>query len=50
VYFLLLPLLVHKIFTFYLNGVLNCECPSPGPKFKSTSASSGKTVLEAAKP
>ena len=32
VYFLLLPFLVHKIFTFYVNGVLNCKCPAPGPK------------------
>ena len=24
--------LVHKIFTFYINGVLNCKCPAPGPK------------------
>ena len=32
VYFLMLPFLVYKIFTFYLNGVLNCKCPAPGPK------------------
>ena len=32
VYFLMLSLLVHKIFTFYINGVLNCKCPAPGPK------------------
>ena len=30
VYFLMLPFLVHKIFTFYINGVLNCKCPDPG--------------------
>jgi len=24
-YFLMLPFLVHKIFTFYINGVLNCK-------------------------
>jgi hypothetical protein len=24
--------LVHKILTFYINGVLNCKCPAPGPK------------------
>jgi hypothetical protein len=29
---LMLPFLVHKIFTFYINGVLNCKCPAPGPK------------------
>jgi len=34
VYFLMLPFLVHKIFTFYINGVLNCKCPAPGPKGK----------------
>ena len=28
----MLPFLVHKIFTFYINGVLNCKCPAPGPK------------------
>ena len=32
VYFLMLSFLVHKIFTFYINGMLNCKCPSPGPK------------------
>jgi len=31
-YFLMLLFLVHKIFTFYINGVLNCKCPAPGPK------------------
>ena len=30
--FLMLAFLVHKIFTFYINGVLNCICPAPGPK------------------
>ena len=34
VYFLMLPFLVHKIFTFYINGLLNCKCPAPGPKSK----------------
>jgi len=28
----MLPFVVHKIITFYINGVLNCECPAPGPK------------------
>ena len=32
VYFLMLPFLVHKIFTLYINDVLNCKCPAPGPK------------------
>ena len=32
VYFLMLPFLIIKIFTFYRNGVLNCKCPAPGPK------------------
>jgi len=31
-YFLMLPFLVHKIFTLYINGMLNCKCPAPGPK------------------
>jgi len=31
-YFLILPFLVHKIFTYYVNGVLNCKYPAPGPK------------------
>ena len=31
----MLPFLVHKIFTFYTNGVLNCKCPAPGPKDQS---------------
>jgi len=33
----MLLLLVHKIFTFYINGVLNCKYPAPGPKFKGPS-------------
>ena len=32
VYFLMLPFLVHKMFTFYINVVLNCKCTAPGPK------------------
>jgi hypothetical protein len=28
----MLPFLAHKIFTFYINGVLNCKCPAPGAK------------------
>jgi len=32
VYFLMLPFLVHNIFTIYINGVLNCKCPAPGSK------------------
>jgi len=28
---LMLPFLVHKIFTLYINGVLNCKYPAPGP-------------------
>jgi len=32
VYFLMLHFLVHRIFTLYINGVLNCKCPAPGSK------------------
>ena len=32
VYFITLPFLVLKIFTFYINGVLLFKCPIPGPK------------------
>ena len=32
VHFLTLPFLAHKIFTFYINGVLNCKFPAPGSK------------------
>ena len=32
VYFITLPFLVHKIFTFYINDVLLFKCPFPGPK------------------
>jgi hypothetical protein len=28
----MLHFLVHTIFSFYINGVLNCKCPAPGPK------------------
>ena len=32
VYFIMLPCLVHKIFTFYINDLLLFKCPFPGPK------------------
>jgi len=32
VYFMMLPSLVCKIFTFYINDVLLFKCPVPGPK------------------
>ena len=32
VYFITLPFLVRKIFTFNINGVLLFKCPFPGPK------------------
>ena len=32
VYFVTLPFLVRKIFTFYINEVLLFKCPVPGPK------------------
>ena len=32
VYFITLPFLVRKIFTFYINDVLLFKCPFPGPK------------------
>jgi len=32
VYFIMLPFLVRKIFTFYINDVLLSKCPFPGPK------------------
>ena len=32
VYFITLPLLVCKIFTFYINDVLLFKCPIPGPR------------------
>jgi len=31
VYFITLPFLVRKIFTFYINDVLLFKCPVPGP-------------------
>ena len=31
-YFITLPFLVRKIFTFYINHVLLFKCPFPGPK------------------
>ena len=31
-YFITLPFLVRKIFTFYINDVLLFKCPVPGPK------------------
>jgi len=32
VYFITLPDSVRKIFTFYINDVLQFKCPVPGPK------------------
>jgi len=32
VYFITLPFMVRKIFTFYINDVLLFTCPFPGPK------------------
>ena len=32
VYFITLPFLVRKIFTFYINDMLLFKCPVPGPK------------------
>ena len=32
VYFITIPFLVRKIFTFYINDVLPFKCPVPGPK------------------
>ena len=32
VYFITLPVLVRKIFTIYINGVLLFKCPVPRPK------------------
>jgi len=34
VYFITLPFLVRKIFTFYINDVLLFKCPFPGPNVK----------------
>ena len=31
-YFIMLPFLSCKIFTVYINDVLNFKCPAPGPK------------------
>ena len=36
VYFITLPFLVRKIFTFYINDVLLFKCPFPGPKLSSS--------------
>ena len=32
VYFITLPFLVRKIFTYYINDVMLFKCPFPGPK------------------
>jgi len=32
VYLITLPVLVRKMFTFYINDVLLFKCPFPGPK------------------
>jgi len=45
VYFLILPFLVHKIFTFYINGALNCKCPAPGPKALGVLSATRRTAV-----
>ena len=44
VFFITLPFMVRKIFTFYINDVLLFKCPVPGPKGLTLKTLRGKTM------
>ena len=45
VYFITLPVLVRKIFTFYINDVLLFKCPIAGPKVNALRTTSSVSVI-----
>ena len=46
VYFITLPFVVRKIFTFYINYVLLLKCPFPGPKDECTEIFIDQSALQ----